>query len=96
MDAVRHHLIDSEVNPSLRIGGIVINQHNKQRILSRELYDLLKDSFGDTVFKTVIRINVALSEAQAEAKDIFSYDPESNGAKDYGALTQEFIDRFTK
>ncbi|MEN0049162.1 MAG: ParA family protein, partial [Bacteroidota bacterium] len=49
--------------------------------------------FGDKVFKTLIRDNVALAEAPAQRKDIFSYNRSSSGAKDYLELSKEIIER---
>jgi chromosome partitioning protein len=36
-------------------------------------------------------MNVALAEAQLSGKDIFEYNAESNGAKDYRALVTEIL-----
>jgi chromosome partitioning protein len=41
--------------------------------------------------KTSIRVNVALAESQSSGKDIFEYDPTSNGATDYMSLVKEII-----
>ena len=41
----------------------------------------------------MIRDNVALAEAPAQRKDIFSYNKNSNGAKDYLSLCREIIER---
>ncbi|GAI01875.1 unnamed protein product, partial [marine sediment metagenome] len=42
------------------------------------------------------RGNVALAEAPAAGKDIFTYAPSSHGAKDYRALVKEIIRITTK
>ena len=39
------------------------------------------------------RENIALAESAGSGKSIFEYDPNSNGAKDYLALTEEIISR---
>lgn len=66
-----------------------------QRISDREAFssvaELVKDSFCDKVFKTVIRDNVSLAEAPIKGKNIFEYSKNSNGAKDYMALAQEVL-----
>ena len=43
------------------------------------------------IFNTQIRVNVALKESQISQIDIFSYDANSNGAKDYMNLAKEII-----
>jgi chromosome partitioning protein len=46
------------------------------------------------LYTTMIRENVALQEAPSWGKTIFEYKPDSNGADDYMALTEEVIKRF--
>ena len=43
--------------------SIVITQFDKRKTLNKSVAELVKDSFCDKVFKTVIRDNVALAEA---------------------------------
>ncbi|WP_410523729.1 ParA family protein, partial [Phocaeicola dorei] len=45
----------------------------------------------DKVFKTVIRDNVALAEAPIKGLNIFEYNKNSNGAKDYMDLALEVL-----
>ena len=79
------------LNPKLAIGGIVITQFDKRKTLNKSVAELVKDSFCDKVFKTVIRDNVSLAEAPIKGKNIFEYSKNSNGAKDYMALAQEVL-----
>lgn len=95
IDAVQRFM-GHGVNPDLAIGGIIICQYNPNPILSRQLYQMLQESFPDLPFDTSIRRNIALSEAQARGQSIFDYDPESRGAEDYLALTKELLARFTQ
>ena len=43
------------------------------------------------VYKTRIRRNEALNQAHLVGQPVFSFDPSSNGAEDYRALTQEIL-----
>ena len=43
------------------------------------------------VFKTLVRDNVALAEAPIKGKNVFEYNKNCNGAKDYMALAQEVL-----
>ena len=56
----------------------------------------LIETLGESVFETTIRNNVALGEAQYNARSIFDYAPSSNGARDYRSLTEEFLKRIRK
>ncbi len=51
----------------------------------------VKEYFEDKVYKTVIRKNVKLSESPSHGMPVITYAPDSNGAKDYKALTEEII-----
>ena len=83
--------VQERLNPKLAIGGIVITQFDKRKTLHKSVAELVKDSFCDKVFKTVIRDNVSLAEAPIKGKNIFEYSKNSNGAKDYMALAQEVL-----
>ena len=81
-------IVRQRLNPGLSIGGIVITQFDKRKTLNKSL---INDSFCDKVFKTVIRDNVALAEAPIKGLNIFEYNKNSNGAKDYMDLALEVL-----
>jgi chromosome partitioning protein len=91
IDKVRMRL-----NRNLEIGGVIPTMYNHKLVLNRDVVDTIHKYFGEKVFKTYIRDNVALAEAPAQRKDIFSYQPRSNGAADYLALCKEIIIRTAK
>lgn len=53
----------------------------------------MKSRYETITMKTRIRENIALAESAGSGQSIFEYDPQSNGAKDYQALTEEIISR---
>ena len=65
----------------------------KSKVLNRDVVETIKKYFGQKVFNTYIRDNVALAEAPAQRQDIFEYNKRSPGAKDYLALCKEIIER---
>ena len=75
----------------MKIGGIVITQYDGRKTLNKGVTELIKDAFCDKVFKTVIRDNVALAEAPIKGLNIFEYNKNSNGAKDYMELAKEVL-----
>jgi len=85
------NLVKKHFNPGLMIKGVFFTKYNEQRVLTKEIKNQIKGYFGDNLMKTTIRVNVALAEAQSSGKDIFEYDPKSNGAKDYMSLVNEII-----
>ncbi len=88
IDKVRFRL-----NKSLEIGGVIATMYDARRVLNRDVVEIIHKHFGEKVFKTHIRENVALAEAPAARKDIFEYAPKSSGAADYLALCQEILAR---
>jgi len=78
-------------NPGLSIGGVLICLHDSRRRLARSVAGTVREYFGELVFKTIIRTNVALAEAPASGDSIFGYDSRSSGAEDYRALAQEIL-----
>lgn len=82
-------------NPSLYIRGILCTRYNGRAVISRDMMDNLADTakaLNTKLYKTPIRECIAVKEAQASQRDIFTYAPKSNAAKDY----EEFIKDFMK
>jgi chromosome partitioning protein len=84
------------LNKNLYIGGVIATMYDARKVLNRDVVETIKKYFGEIVFKTMIRDNVALAEAPSQRKDIFSYSPGSPGAEDYLNLCKEIIERTTK
>ena len=84
-------LIKQRLNPSLRVGGIVLTMTDFRANLSREVADEVKRFFKDQVFETAIPRNIRLAESPSFGKPICLYDPHSSGALAYQLLTQEVI-----
>jgi chromosome partitioning protein len=78
-------------NPTLVVGGVLICLHDSRKRLARAVADTIRAYFGQLVFTTVIRENVALAEAPAKGQTIFEYMPKSPGAEDYMALAEEVV-----
>ncbi len=84
-------LVRDRLNKNLKLEGLFITQHNKRKVLNRDIHQSIIDAFGEKVFKTVIRDNIALAESPAVGKDIFDYRKSSHGAEDYRMLTNEIL-----
>jgi chromosome partitioning protein len=84
------------LNKNLYIGGVIATMYDARKVLNRDVVETIKKYFGEIVFKTMIRDNVALAEAPSQRKDIFAYSPGSPGAEDYLNLCKEIIERTTK
>lgn len=90
ISAVRRHS-----NRNLDVCGVLLTRYSSTTISKdmRENMEGFAQKLGTRVFKTVIRENTKIKEAQYMRKDIFEYSPRSNGAVDYGAFIEEFLER---
>ena len=80
------------VKPSLRLGGVFIARFNHRK-LNKVVEQAVKERYESITMNTRIRENIALAESAGSGKSIFEYDSNSNGAKDYLALTEEILSR---
>ena len=83
-------MVRDNLNEDIALSGVIITRWESTN-LSKMVEAQLRETFGNTIFQTKIRKNVAIAEAPLYAKDVVSYAPESNGAKDYIALAEEIL-----
>lgn len=81
------------VNPSLRLGGILIADYEIGSPGHQKGEDVLRRWAPDFVFKTRIRHSRPLYNAVLAHQDIFSFAPQSNGALDYANFIHELLTR---
>ena len=83
--------IQSRINPSLKIGGILFTMYDTRTKLANEVVQEVTEYFKEKVFRTVIPRNVKLSEAPSYGVPINLYDGECIGALSYKKLAEEVI-----
>lgn len=84
------------LNEHIELLGFVLTKYDTRKLMTRDVHEQLIEGYGrEKVFETHIRSNIALAKSQAQGVDIFSFDPSSNGAKDYLALAEEFITKMS-
>jgi len=86
-------LVQSNLNPSLEIEGVLLTMYDRRLNLSRQVADEARKFFDSRVYDTIINRNVRLSEAPSFGKPIILYDILSSGAENYMALTKEVMSR---
>lgn len=89
-------LIKEEINPKLTINGFVLTFFDRRNKLSFEVEKLVRETFKEKVYKTVIPINVRLAEAPSYHQPILLYAPDSKGARAYEELAKEFLGKRRK
>ncbi len=86
-------LVQQNVNPGLRLTGIVMTMYDPRTKLSEQVVEEVRKYFGDRVYDTIIPRTVRLSEAPGYGQPITVYDPRSRGAKSYRDLAQEVVEK---
>ena len=89
-------IIKSKLNPELAIEGFLMTMYDSRLRLANQIYNDVKQHFGDMVFETVINRNVKLSEAPSHGAPVILYDIESKGAVNHLQLAEELIRRNPK
>ena len=70
---------------------VVVTRFDSRRKLAYDIFDRVKNRYGDLVCNTRIGENVALAASPMHGLDVFAFSPNSPGAKDYMALTTELM-----
>ena len=83
--------IKVNLNPQLKIRGILLTMYDKRNKLSSQVEKEARDYFTDKVYLTVIPRNVRLSEAPSHGMPVLNYDKSCLGSKSYFNFTDEFI-----
>lgn len=83
--------IQKRANPKLKLKGLFFSRHNARTYISKNMVELLENEYPGLLMNTFIRRNIALEESPSLKQDIFTYAPESNGAKDYESLVNEIL-----
>ncbi|MFC1563158.1 AAA family ATPase, partial [candidate division KSB1 bacterium] len=84
-------LVKRRLNQELDITGIIPCMFDTRRNLSKEVLEKIRSFFSESVFKTIIRVNVNLAEAPSYGQSILTYAPSSRGAEDYLRLAEEVM-----
>ena len=83
--------IKENLNPSLKIRGILLTMFDKRNKLSSEVDREARNYFKEKVYQTVIQRNVRLSEAPSHGLPCVIYDKNCVGSKSYFKLAEEFL-----
>lgn len=82
------------LNPNLETGAVVLTMYDKRTTIAREIRAKVEELFDELVCETTIPVNVKLEEAGSNNQSIFSYAPDSTGARAYGELTVELMTKW--
>jgi chromosome partitioning protein len=88
LDLVR--LVNRNSNPDLKY-RLLITMFDRRNRVSHVLFDQLKKAYSDSLFHTLIPIDVRLRESPIFGKPITQYAPSARGAQGYRALAAELM-----
>ena len=84
-------MIRENLNPSVAITGILPTMYDGRLVHSREAVEILRENFGDLVFKTWIKKTVRYAEAPVQGSSVLKYDPTGVAAAAYRDLAREVL-----
>lgn len=84
------HEVQEFFNPALKLKGFLFTMSDPT-VNSKTSLKLLRQTYPDNVFNTVIPRNVELKDASFNKKDIFSHSPHSASAQAYERLIEEIF-----
>lgn len=83
-------------NPEVEILGIVVNRYDaRNKTISEAALTELKNSYGNMLFETIIRVDVKIQSSQWENKLVFEYSP-TRVIKEYRSFAKEVVKRISK
>lgn len=86
-------LVKERLNDSLKIDGILATMYDPRTLHSRNMLNQLNEEYGDTVFRSVIKLTVKFKDSSERGKPVTAYAPSSEAAELYRAVAREMVDR---
>jgi chromosome partitioning protein len=84
-------MIRENLNPDVRIKGILPTMFDARTLHSREAVEILQENFGTLVFDTRIKKTVRYAEAPVKGTSVLKYDSNGNAARAYRDLAGEVL-----
>lgn len=88
--------IKKRLNPKINLLGFVLTKFDDRKTMNHQVKEQLAATFENKVFQTHIRTGISLAKAQEAGVDIFSFDKNSNTAKDYKQLAEELLQKLNR
>jgi chromosome partitioning protein len=85
--------VRASTNRGLELLGILPTMARARSLHSAEVEASVREFFGDTIFKTVVRSSVRFPEAAAGFRSILEYAPRHPGSEAYRSLAREVLQR---
>ncbi|RBP97750.1 chromosome partitioning protein [Bifidobacterium aemilianum] len=86
-------LVQEHYNPVLLVSTMLVTMYDRRTLLSKEVFDQVREHYPNIVLNTVIPRTVKISEAPSFAQSVVAYDPRGMGAISYGEAALEISRR---
>ena len=73
----------------VKVGGVLACMYDRRTRIAARVLKELQRYFSDTLYDTIIPVNVTLNDAQTAGVPVLHFAPTSSGAEAYRALAQE-------
>ena len=83
----------AQANAALSVAGVLLTMFDPAADLGREVEAEVRTKLSEPVFRTVIPRDPAVAEAPSHCLSVLDYAPRSPGAKAYGELALEIVER---
>ena len=83
--------VKRQINPKLRIEGILLTMVDSRTTLAREINALVRKTYGGHVFASEIPRSIKAAEISVENKSIYDHDRSGKAALAYENLTREVL-----
>jgi len=85
--------VRKQLNPKLQIGGILITMVDMRTNYTKDIINLLHDTYGSKIkiYESIIPLSVRAAEMSAEGKSIYLHDPSGKVAIAYEGLVKEVV-----
>ncbi|KFI44782.1 chromosome segregation ATPase [Bifidobacterium bohemicum] len=76
-------LVQAHYNPMLIVSTMLVTMFDRRTILSKEIYDKVREHYPTITLKTTIPRSVKISEAPSYQQSVVAYEPKGTGAVSY-------------
>ena len=85
--------VRKQINPNLKIGGILLTLVDNRTKLSKETYEQVRDVYSNVIkiYDSKIPTAVKIAESSISGKSIFTYDKNSRISEAYSQFAEEVI-----
>lgn len=86
-------LVQEHFNPGLLVSTMLVTMFDRRTLLSREVYDEVKQHYPSIVLDTTIPRTVKIAEAPSFSQSVIAYEPQCMGATAYREAALEMAKR---